>query len=155
VLFTDPNWKSCWEGVKVDLSAGDVGPQVVRAYLSRQHFEDVENSCPMVALPTDVARSGESAKLAFETVFRAMVSVLERSLVRNGQPRRRIAQATAALCIGGMVVARTVVHRAVADDLRAACMSVALQMGGWDKRAKSKNGKPKRRVSLRAAAVAK
>ena len=47
-FFTDPEWKSCWEGVHVDLSSTDVGPQVVRAYLSRQHFEDVENSCPMV-----------------------------------------------------------------------------------------------------------
>src|SRR5277367_6035272 len=70
-FFTDPEWKSCWEGVEVDLSSKDVGPQVVRAYLSRQHFEDVENSCPMVALPTDVARSGKSAKVAFETVFKA------------------------------------------------------------------------------------
>ena len=50
-FFTDPNWKSCWEGVEVDLTSTDVGPQVVRAYLSRQHYEDVENSCPMVALP--------------------------------------------------------------------------------------------------------
>jgi TetR/AcrR family transcriptional repressor of nem operon len=56
-FFTDPNWKSCWEGVKVDLKSADVGRQVVRA-LSRQHFEDVANSCPMVALPSDVARSG-------------------------------------------------------------------------------------------------
>jgi TetR/AcrR family transcriptional regulator, transcriptional repressor for nem operon len=48
-FFTDPNWKSCGEGVKVDLSSTDVGSQVVRAYLSRQHFEDVENSCPLVA----------------------------------------------------------------------------------------------------------
>jgi len=42
-FLTDPEWKSCWEGVHVDLSSTDVGPQVVRAYLSRQHFEDVEN----------------------------------------------------------------------------------------------------------------
>lgn len=154
-FFTDPNWKSCWEGVKVDLSSGDVGPQVVRAYLSRQHFEDVENSCPMVALPTDVARSGESAKRAFETVFRAMVSVLERSLVQKGQPRRTIAQATAALCIGGMVVARTVVNRAVADELREACTSVAMQLGGWNQLGKSKNGKRKRRPTPQAAAAAR
>src|SRR6266403_6142824 len=33
-FFTDPNWKSRWKGVKVDLSSGDAGPQVVRAYLS-------------------------------------------------------------------------------------------------------------------------
>jgi TetR/AcrR family transcriptional regulator, transcriptional repressor for nem operon len=87
-FFTDPNWKSCWEGVKVDLKSTEVGPQVVRAYLSRQHFEDVENSCPMAALPSDVARSGKGAKRAFETVFQAMVSVLERSLIENGRPRR-------------------------------------------------------------------
>jgi len=50
-FFTDLNWKSCWEGVKVDLSSTDVGSQVVRAYLSRQHFEDVENSCPWLLCP--------------------------------------------------------------------------------------------------------
>src|SRR5580704_18426126 len=58
-FFTDPEWKSCWEGVEVDLASSDVGPQVVRAYLSKQHFEDVANSCPMTALPPDVTRSGE------------------------------------------------------------------------------------------------
>ena len=97
-FFTDPNWKSCWEGVKVDLSSGDVGSQVVRAYLSRQHFENVEDSCPMVALPTDVARSGKPARSAFEAVFRSMVSVLERSLTQNGRPRRATAQGIASLC---------------------------------------------------------
>src|SRR5215470_11392691 len=92
-FFTDPNWKSCWKGVRVDLSSTDVGPQVVRAYLSRQHYESVENSCPMVALPTDVSRSGAAAKQAFEEVFRAMVSVLQRSLSEKNATRRRKAQA--------------------------------------------------------------
>src|SRR5947199_9087746 len=101
-FFTDPEWKSCWEGVKVDLSSTDVGPQVVRAYLSRQHFEDVENSCPMVALPTDVARSGKNVKRAYETVFKAMVSVLERSVAAKHPARRTTARAIAALCVGGM-----------------------------------------------------
>jgi AcrR family transcriptional regulator len=142
-FFTDPNWKSCWEGVKVDLSSGDVGPQVVRAYLSRQHFENVEDSCPMVALPTDVARSGKSARSAFETVFRSMVSVLERSLVQNGRPHRATAQGIASLCIGGMIVARALVDRTLADELRDACMSVALDLGGWSKATKSKNGRAK------------
>ena len=152
-FFTDPEWKSCWEGVHVDLSSTDVGPQVVRAYLSRQHFEDVENSCPMVALPSDVARSGVSAKRAFETVFKAMVSVLERSLIEKGRLRRTTAQSIAALSIGGMVVARTMVDRALADELRAACMAVALNLGGWNKnkKRKSKNGKFKRSRPLRVA----
>jgi len=130
-FFTDPEWKACWEGVQVDLSSSDVGPQVVRAYLSRQHYEDVENSCPMVALPTDVARSGESAKRAFETVFRAMVDVLKRSLSDKKPPRQLRAQAIAALCVGGMVVARSMLDRKLADELRAACAGMALQLGGW------------------------
>ncbi|HKW19501.1 MAG TPA: TetR/AcrR family transcriptional regulator [Terriglobales bacterium] len=140
-FFTDPEWKNCWEGVHVDLSSTDVGPQVVRAYLSRQHYEDLENSCPMVALPTDVARSGASAKRAFETVFKAMVSVLERSLIQNGSRRRATAQSIAALSIGGMVVARTIHDRALADELRAACMAVALDLGGWNKKAHSNAAK--------------
>ena len=150
-FFTDPEWKSCWEGVHVDLSSTDVGPQVVRAYLSRQHFEDVENSCPMVALPTDVARSGATAKRAFETVFKAMVSVLERSLIEKGRSRRTTAQSIAALSIGGMIVARTMVDRDLADELRAACTAVALNLGGWDKRSRLKDGKSRRSQPLHVA----
>ena len=151
-FFTDPEWKNCWEGVHVDLSSTDVGPQIVRAYLSRQHFEDVENSCPMVALPTDVARSGTSAKLAFETVFRAMVSVLERSLVKNGRERRIAAQSIAAMAIGGMIVARTVVDRSLADELRAACTAVALEIGGWERESKARVGRSKRSQMARMVA---
>jgi AcrR family transcriptional regulator len=140
-FFSDPEWKSCWDGVHVDLSSTDVGPQVVRAYLSRQHFDDVENSCPMVALPTDVARSGKSVRVAFETVFKAMVSVLERSLVQNspvqnGRRRRNTAQSIAALAIGGMVVARALHDRNLADQLRAACMAMAFSLGGWNEKHK-------------------
>jgi AcrR family transcriptional regulator len=151
-FFTDPHWKSCWEGVHVDLSSTDVGSQVVRAYLSRQHYEDVENSCPMVALPTDVARSGVDARRAFETVFKAMVSVLERSLTEDGKPQRATAQGIAALSIGGMIVARTMVDRALADELRAACMAVALNLGGWNQEERSRKGKSKRSQSRHLAA---
>jgi TetR/AcrR family transcriptional repressor of nem operon len=135
-FFTDPEWQSCWEGIQIDLSSTDVGPQVVRAYLSRQHYEDLENSCPMVALPTDVARSGKRARLAFETVFNAMVSVLERSLSRKDRARRATAESIAAMSIGGMIVARAMVDRAHADQLRSACMTVALELGGWDRQGK-------------------
>jgi TetR/AcrR family transcriptional regulator, transcriptional repressor for nem operon len=149
-FFTDPEWKNCWEGVHVDLSSTDVGAQVVSAYLSRQHFEDVENSCPMVALPTDVARSGVVARRAFETVFRAMVNVLERSLLDKKRPHRATAQVIAALSIGGMVVARTLVDRAHADELRGSCLAIALQLGGWSERPKSVRKKKTHRSANRS-----
>lgn len=141
-LLTEPGWKSRWEGVDVDLTSAGAGPEIVRAYLSRQHFEDIDNSCPMVALPSYVARSGESAKRAFETVFQAMAGFLERSLQNGSQPRGATAQAIAALCVGGMVIARAFDDRAAADNLREACMAVALQLGGWSE--KGKVGKARR-----------
>jgi TetR/AcrR family transcriptional regulator, transcriptional repressor for nem operon len=146
-FFTDPNWKSCWEGVQVDLAASGAGEQVVRAYLSSQHLENVENSCPMVALPSDVARSSKSVKRAFQTVFKAMVSILERSLLERDRPRPETARAIAALCVGGMVVARAMLDRALADELCDSCLSVALNLGGWNgashsKTVKSRNGSP-------------
>ena len=144
-FFTDPEWKNCWEGVEIDLKSTDVGGQVVRAYLSRQHFEDVENSCPMIALPVDVTRGGVRLKRAFETVFAAMTSILERSMHgpgrESGRNARSKAQAMAALCIGGMIVARAMENRASADGLRDACMSVALELGGWRQPKAARNGK--------------
>ena len=145
-FFTDPEWKNCWEGVEVDLKSADVAPQVIRAYLSRQHYEDVENSCPMVALPSDVSRSGHKAKGAFEAVFAGMVSVLERSERKGAKDRHRMAQAVAALCVGGMVVARAMANRASADALRADCMAVALELGGWDRKKDSTNLKRSQKI---------
>jgi TetR/AcrR family transcriptional regulator, transcriptional repressor for nem operon len=147
-FFTDPEWKNCWKGVEIDMGK-DLGPQVVRAYLSRQHFENVENSCPMVALPTDVARSGRSAKAAFESVFSAMVDLLERSSKTRCSSRSAAAKAIAALCVGGMVVARAIEDRAVADELRGACMSVAMELGGWGDVNPLKGGGTKRLRSAR------
>ena len=133
-FFTDPEWKNCWEGVEINPNSTDFGAQVIRAYLSHQHFDDVENSCPMVALPADVTRGDAQLKRAFETVFAAMVSILERNMSGRGREVRVRAQATAALCIGGMVVARAMDSRATADGLRAACMRIALELGGRTRR---------------------
>lgn len=156
-FFTDPNWKNRWEGIEVDLAAPDRGAQIVRAYLSRQHFEDVDNSCPMVALPTDVRRSSGAVKAAFEEVFRAMVGTLERSMSLRNPARQTKAQAIAALCVGGLVVARAMHNGPGAEKLRRACMTVALELGDWEKsrRAKSanfKSARPRRQTVIRVAA---
>lgn len=137
-FFTDPRWNNNWKGVHVDLKAADIGPQIVRAYLSRGHFEEIDNACPMVALPSDVARSGASAKQAYQRAFNAMVETLQRGSLNNDHPNRTTALAIAALCVGGMVIARASDDLAFADELRDATIAVALKLGGWEGHATSK-----------------
>src|SRR5947199_362032 len=45
-FFTDPNWKSCWEGVGVDFTSTDVGPQVV----DTARADELREACMRVAL---------------------------------------------------------------------------------------------------------
>jgi TetR/AcrR family transcriptional repressor of nem operon len=67
----------------------------------------------------------------------AMVGMLELNM-RDGAPdRHERAQAIAALCVGGMVVARAISNREQADALRESCMGVALRFGGWEQPAQS------------------
>ncbi|MGB7622192.1 MAG: hypothetical protein WBN92_07555 [Terriglobia bacterium] len=49
-------------------------------------------------------------------------------------------------------MARTLVDRGLADELRAACTAVALNLGGWNKKSTSKNGRSKRSQRFRVAA---
>jgi len=122
---------SRWGGVSIDFAAREAAEQVIEAYLSREHFEDIEGSCPMVTLPSDVARSGPVVKRAFERVFSAMTEVFEEALRREGRPDERLAMAIAGICVGGMVVSRSVDSPDLAAAIRAAARRTALELGGW------------------------
>jgi AcrR family transcriptional regulator len=119
-----------WDGVSIDPRAPDVAAEIIGDYLSVSHFEDIDGTCPLVALPNDVSRTEDSVKRAFENVLRALVDVFEQGLERKGEARTR-ALAIASLCVGGMVLARTVEDRRLGDELRAAARNVALSLGRW------------------------
>lgn len=119
-----------WPEQKVDFSSVDAARQVIRAYLSQQHFDDIDGSCPLVALPSDVSREDAKVKRAFEAVFQAMVRLFETSQKDDPKVHDR-ALAIASLCVGSMVVARSLESRELADALRAAAKNVALELGDW------------------------
>jgi AcrR family transcriptional regulator len=126
-FFTNPEWACGWKGMEEFDETAEMAPQIIRAYLSNAHFDDVENACPMVALPSDVARASRNAKRAYQAAFEGMVTILEQSA-----SSRNSALAIAALCVGGMVIARASDDRALGDELRQAAMRVALDLGGWE-----------------------
>lgn len=104
---------------------------IVRDYLSVRHFEDVDGSCPMIGLPADISRTDASVRRAFESALRLMVEVFEHDLTGGVQRAHKKALAIASFCVGGMVLARSVEDRALADELREAALSAALTLGNW------------------------
>lgn len=106
--------------------------EFIAAYLSQVHFDDRDNSCPLMALPSDVARAGEPVRRAYRQVLEYMVRNVETGL--SGPESRRRALAVAALCVGGMAVARAIDDATLAREIRAAAKETALALGGWNKR---------------------
>jgi AcrR family transcriptional regulator len=106
---------------------------IVDAYLSRAHFEDIEGSCPMLGLPSDVARGGGAVKAAYREVLGMMVGAFSANLGPDRRSAYERALGIAALCVGGMVLARAVDDPALADDLREAARKMAQSIGAWDK----------------------
>ncbi len=120
-----------WDGVSIDPRAPDVAAEIIDDYLSVGHFENIDGSCPLIALPNDVSRTEPDVKRAFESVLKVLIDIFEQGLERKGDPARQRALAMTALCVGGMVLARSVEDRALADELRRAAKGVALSLGRW------------------------
>ena len=103
---------------------------IINAYLSDLHFQDIEESCPLVALPSDTARGGEPVREAYRQVLEAMIGLFEASQENHDDARRR-AIAMATLCIGGMTLARAIDDEELSTEIRHIARDTALQTGGW------------------------
>jgi AcrR family transcriptional regulator len=132
-----PDWQRA--AFEQPLQGPALAQAIVAAYLSRDHLADVDGSCPMIGLATDVARGGGAAKRAYRQVLAMMVGIFAGTLgpdaVANRPPDaaadRERALAVAALCVGGMVLARAVDDAATADELCAAARRYAGALAGW------------------------
>lgn len=96
---------------------------MLASYLSSQHLGDLDGQCPMIAMPSDIARGEPHVQAAYQQLLEAMVGLFEKSL--DGRPRERRQQALslAALCVGGMVLARTLPNSGLAEEIRKAALA--------------------------------
>jgi len=85
-----------------DATGPVMAQRMVAAYLSDEHLGDLEDQCPLIALPGDVSRGCAEVQDAYETAL-----------------------TLAALCVGGMVLARTLPDANVANAVRAAARTKA------------------------------
>lgn len=93
---------------------------MLASYLSKEHLGDLDGQCPMIALPSDVGRSNCDVQTSYQRLLTAMVGLFESSVAGRAAERRRTAMVLAALCVGGMVLARTLPDSELADAVRKA-----------------------------------
>ena len=98
--------------------------RMIDGYLSTKHLDDLEAQCPLIALPSDIARAGDKVKASYQQLFEAMVGLYESNLEKDSS--RETALILATLCVGGMVLARTLPDESLADEVRDAARKHAL-----------------------------
>jgi hypothetical protein len=113
---------------------------IVDDYFSRDHLEDREGCCPLIGVPSDLARGGGAAKSAYQEVVETLIEVFQSNL--NQPEARDRALAFVALCVGGMVLARAVDDPVLADEFRLAACKQALDSTGWSRSARQRAPHP-------------
>jgi TetR/AcrR family transcriptional repressor of nem operon len=124
-----------WQIKHVDPAARGkaLARMIVDAYLSQEHFDDRDASCPMIALPSDVARGNPAVKDAFRQVLEMMVRAFEDGAPANGGAKREQALAIVATAVGGMVLARALDDAELGEQIRAASRRQIMAQTGWDR----------------------
>jgi TetR/AcrR family transcriptional repressor of nem operon len=88
--------------------------KIVHDYLSEADQDTTADTFPMI-----------------EAALKLMIQSFEQAANGNADARRANALAIAALCVGGMVLSRSIDDRKLADDLRGAAKATALNLGKW------------------------
>lgn len=114
----------------VDLTQLDpnMARQMIAGYLSPEHLGDLDGQCPMIALPSDIARANPEVQASYQELLEAMVWLFESGLEGQGDQARQKALSMAALCVGGMILARSLPASDLVEEVRQAALRTATEM---------------------------
>ena len=101
--------------------------RLVELYWSDEVLENIDLHCPLYALPADVARAGLEPQEAYTDLIRGMGHIY-RSALKGARDASRRAETMVALCVGGMVLARTTNDPGLRKSLRASARHQALAL---------------------------
>jgi len=85
--------------------------KIVQDYLSEAEQDSTADTFPMIGLPNDISRTDRAVRQAFEAALKLMIQSFEQAGNGNAETRRTDALAIAALCVGGMVLSRSIDDR--------------------------------------------
>src|SRR5262249_24715405 len=103
------------DGVSIDPRAVNSAAQFIRDYLSLEHSKHTDERCLLIVFPPEILRRGPRFRKVFKPVLGVMIDVSEQAWQRNGRGAQTRARAIAALCVGGMVLARSIEDPPLAD----------------------------------------
>lgn len=101
---------------------------LIEMYLSDEIMEDVDQQCPLYALPSDVARAGLAPRQAYTDLIRSMSAVYRNAMPADARDAEARVQLIVTLCVGGMVLARTTSDPELRRSLRANARAQALAL---------------------------
>jgi AcrR family transcriptional regulator len=99
-------------------SAPKIARMLVNLYLSDEILGNSDDHCPLYALPSESVRGGEKPRAAYTTVIRSLEGAFLSAFGPDDRDARRKAQLIVALCVGGMLLARTTNDAALGRSLR-------------------------------------
>lgn len=103
---------------------------LMRAYLSQQHLEGVENGCPVAALGSEMHRQAPEVRQVATRHIKEMIDVVARQLPGWGTPgAHEQAMFMVSSLIGTMVVARAVDDPRLSKALREAALKHFSEIG--------------------------
>jgi TetR/AcrR family transcriptional repressor of nem operon len=109
-------------------SARQLAQHLIELYLADETLADVDQQCPLIALPSDVARAGLQPRAAYTQLVENMAQVFRGAFPSGDGDAARKALLIVNLCVGGMIIARTTEQIELRNDLRAAARKEALAL---------------------------
>lgn len=111
-----------------EAAPGDAKVQaMLEGYLGTEHLADLDGQCPMIAMPTDVSRTGGQVQDSYQVLFQAMTGLFQSNL-GGSKTARADALTLSALCVGGMVLAKTLPDEALGNEVRDAAHAAAQRL---------------------------
>jgi AcrR family transcriptional regulator len=94
---------------------------MMKAYLSKEHLENVETGCAVAALGSEMPRQAPEVRRAATNRIKEMIDLVARQLPNWGQPgAHEQALVTVSAMVGALVLARAVDDPRLSDALRDA-----------------------------------
>lgn len=96
---------------------------LLQAYLSKEHVQDAEHGCPVVALGSEMPRQAPAVRRAATRRIKEMIDLVARQSPDWGQPgAHERALVVVATMVGALLLARAVDDPKLSDTLREAAL---------------------------------